>query len=140
MMKYFVILAIAVLYSCNTKIIDNRKQLTSEGENVVHLGDKLVVFTSSCKGCEFETTYRFTDSLGIIKQVESKSYDDCPDCDGGSYRVEVEFIPLKTGRTVLKMWAISEKVITSEGSDDEEIEIIEESTLVGNFIIEVKDK
>lgn len=140
MIRYFIIFAIAALYSCNTNIIDNRKQLTSEGENVVHLGDKLVIFTSSCKGCEFETTYSFTDSLGIIKEVDHKSYDDCPDCDGGSYRIEVEFVPIKTGKTVLKMWAISENVITPNDLDDEQIEIVVDSTLVANFIIEVKDK
>ncbi len=145
MNKLITTLAIAVtLYACNTKLIDNRKPLNSKTENSVQLGDTLVIFTGECKGCQFSTSYGFTDSLGIIKETGYKSSDPCPECDGGSYNVEIEFVPLKTGRTVLKMyqheWAMSDSIYVPEMLDYEQKPIIVDSALVATFIIEVKDK
>lgn len=145
MIRLFItLIVVAVLFSCNTKTVDNRKQLNAETENIVQLGDTLVIFASACKGCEFETTYGFTDSLDIVKETGSKISDDCQECDGGSYNVEIEFVPLKTGKTVLKMyrheWAMSDNVYVAEVSDYERKSIIVDSSLVAKFIINVKNK
>ncbi|GAB4451451.1 MAG: hypothetical protein Fur0028_07020 [Bacteroidales bacterium] len=145
MLKLLITLAIAVaLCSCNTKTVDNRKQLNSKTENSVQLGDTLVIFTGECKGCKFSTSYGFTDSLGIIKKSDYKRSDPCPECDGGSYDVEIEFVPLKTGRTVLKMyqheWAMSDSIYVPEILDYEQKPIIVDSALVATFIIDVKNK
>lgn len=145
MLKLLITLAIAVaICSCNTKTVDNRKQLNSKTENSVQLGDTLVIFTGECKGCEFSTSYGFTDSLGIIKKSDYKSSDPCPECDGGSYDVEIEFVPLKTGRTILKMyqheWAMSDSIYVPEILDYEQKPIIVDSALVATFIIDVKNK
>jgi hypothetical protein len=146
MVRLFIALAIAALSACNStpKVVDNRIPLSTKTENSVQLGDTLVIFTGACKGCEFETTYSFTDSLGIIKETGSNSSDDCPDCAGGSYNVEIEFVPLKIGKTVLKMyehqWAMSDSIYVPEILDYEQKPIIVDSALVATFIIEVKNK
>lgn len=144
MIRLFIAIAIAAIYSCNSKPVDNRKQLNSKVENSVQLGDTLVVFSGACKGCEFETTYGFTDSLNLIKKVNYKSSDPCNECSGGSYDVEIEFVPLVTGKTVLKMyqheWAMSDSVYVPEILDYEQKPVIVDSVLVATFIIEVKTK
>lgn len=144
MIRLFTALAIAAFCACNTKTVDNRKPLNSQTENSVHLGDTLVIFTGACQGCAFETTYGFSDSLGIIKEIGYKSYDLCPECDGGSYSIEIEFIPLKAGKTKLKMYehgrAMPDSVSAPENSDYGQKPVIVDSTLVATFIIEVKSK
>lgn len=144
MIRLFITLAIVALYSCNSKTVDNRKQLNSKVENSVQLGDTLVIFAGACKGCEFETTYSFTDSLNIVKKVNDKSSDPCLNCSGGSYDVEIEFVPLSAGETALKMyqheWAMSDSVYVPEILDYEQKPIIVDSTLVATFIIKIKSK
>lgn len=144
MIRLFIFITVAALCSCKSKTVDNRKPLSSNTENSVQLGDTLVVFTGACKGCEFETTYSFTDSLGIIKKVNDKSTDPCNGCSGGSYDVEIEFVPLTTGKTILKMyqhqWAMSDSIYVPEILDYEQKPIIVDSALVATFIIEIKYK
>lgn len=143
MKKIFIILALSVLASCDREPIDSRVQLKSETENKVELGDTLVVFTHACKGCEFETTHGFSDSLGLTRNVAYRNIDICPECDGGSYRVEVEFVALRTGKTVLKMyqhnWTMSDSVYVPEILDYEQRAIVTDSILVARFPIDVSD-
>lgn len=144
MIRLFIVIAVAALCSCNTKTVDNRKQLNSKVENSVQLGDTLVISAGACKGCEFETTYSFTDSLNLIKKVNYKSSDPCNECSGGSYDVEIEFVPVTIGKTTLKMykheWAMSDSIYVPEILDYEQKPIIVDSVLVATFIIEVKTK
>lgn len=136
-----VIVAISILFSCNTKKVDNRKKLNPNDTNYVSLKDTLVIFTSACKGCEFSATYQFVDSLGIIKETNSKSIDNCPECDGGSYQLEIEFVPLKTGKTTLKMYQHEytiNSVDISDTLDYEQKPMIMDSTLIATFLIEIK--
>ncbi len=142
MKKLFTILTLIIaLFAC--KNVDTRKELHSDKENIVQLGDTLVIFTGSCKGCEFSATYSFSDSLGIIKESGYKRIDSCPECDGGSYTIELEFVPLKAGKTVLKMyqheWARSVSIDASEPSNNQTIPVVVDSVLVATFKIEVKE-
>lgn len=131
MKKSFIILTLIItLFSCKNTV-DTRKELRSDIENSVQLNDKLVIFTGACKGCQFSTTYGFYDSLGIIKEDGYKYSDDCPDCAGGSYNVEVEFTPKKTGKTVLKMY--------QHVWENSAHPIVVDSVLVATYIIEVNE-
>lgn len=144
MIRLCITLLIATLFfSCNTKAVDKRIALDSATKNIVQLSDTLVILTSACKGCEFETTYGFTDSLGIVKESNYKSSDDCPECDGGSYQVEIEFVPLNTGATILHMyqheWAMSDSMYDPEILGYERKPIIVDSSLIAKFMITVKN-
>ncbi|MCC6721674.1 MAG: hypothetical protein IT243_05685 [Bacteroidia bacterium] len=141
MIRLFISVSIALLCSCNTKTIDKRIPLKSNIENNVKLGDTLVIFASDCKGCAFSTTYSFKDSLGIIKKTNYKSYDPCPECDGGSYSVEIEFVALSTGKTTLKMYMeTSESYEVSDTLDEGKKPNLADTTPVAKFNIVVKNK
>lgn len=111
---------------------DLRVPLFSEKENKVKITDTLVIFTSSCKGCASETTYKVYDSLGIIKQVDYKQIDLNPDADGGSYSVELELLPLKEGKTKLKLFSYSNSYSDENSTVD--------SAYVSEFSVTVSGK
>jgi len=133
---------IAGLYACKTPV-DNRIVLSEETENSVQIGETLVIFSGECKGCQYTPTFRFVDSLGIIKQTAFKRTDVCPECDGGSYGLEIEFQPIKTGKTVLNMYSEEWEAthyLNPETSEYERKDTIVETKLAARFVIDVKEK
>ena len=98
---------------------DKRTALKTDSINIVKLNDTLVIYESTCRGCEYEGSTRFdiSDSLGIIKLLDVKTHDDSPaDMDGGSISKELVLIPLKIGTTTIKQYKFWSEKTTSEDS------------------------
>jgi len=75
--------------------------------NVVNLTDTLVIYESTCRGCQYEGSTRFeiNDSLGLIKlQDVITTNNNSGDMAGGSIGKELLLVPLKTGTTRLKLY------------------------------------
>ncbi len=94
-------------------------RLQKDKTNLVKLSDKMVIFESTCRGCAFEETTRFEiyDSLGIIKLADIITTDDSPDnVAGGSISKDIILLPLKTGKTTMKLYKIWDDQTASQDS------------------------
>ena len=107
---FFIALASMVVTSCtnNTKdVVDYRIALRTDTINVVKLTDTLVIFESTCRGCEFErsTNFAINDSMNIIKLADVITTDNSPaDMDGGSISKDLILVPVKPGTTIMKLY------------------------------------
>ena len=126
MKKIFLFAFIVIIFiRCNndTKIEvlkeDKRIALRTDSINVARLTDTLVIYESTCRGCEYEGSTRFdiSDSLGIIKLLDVITNDNNPvDMDGGSISKELVLVPLKIGTTSIKLYKFLSEKTTSEDS------------------------
>jgi len=88
-------------------IPDNRISLSTDTINVVKLTDTLVIYQSTCRGCEYEnsTNFAISDSMNIIKLADIVTTDDSPaGMDGGSINKDLVLVPQKTGKTIIKLY------------------------------------
>ena len=126
------IISISFLISCKnqkTEPVDNRIALRNDTINTVKLTDTLVIFEGTCRGCEYETTTNFDvyDSTGIIKLETINTIDySSPDEAGGNISKEIELVPTKTGKAIVKLYKFWTKEKTTE-----------DSSHIQNYIIEV---
>jgi hypothetical protein len=106
-----VIIFSILIVSCNnkkpTEPEDKRVSLRSDTLNVVKLTDTLVIFESTCRGCEMEssTNFEIKDSLGIVKLNNIITTDNNPSgMSGGNISKDLILVPQKTGSTTVKLY------------------------------------
>jgi hypothetical protein len=111
MKQLFALLFISIIiFSCthhSKEVADKRIVLRTDTVNVVKLTDSLVIYESTCRGCEYEasTNFGISDSMNMIKLVDVITIDkNPPDMDGGSIRKDLVLVPAKTGTTVFKLY------------------------------------
>jgi len=86
----------------NTKVL-----LRTDTLNVVKLGDTLVINESTCRGCAYESSTAFAvkDSFDLVKLLNVETTDNnSPEMNGGSISKNLILVPVKTGKTFLKMY------------------------------------
>ena len=86
---------------------DTKVSLRSDTLNVVKLGDTLVIYESTCRGCAYEssTAFAIKDSFDIVKLLRVETTDNnSPDMAGGSVSKNLILVPAKSGMTTLKMY------------------------------------
>ena len=110
-------------------IVDKRITLRTDTINVVKLSDTLVIYQSSCRGCEFEKSTNFTisDSMNMIKLVDVITTDNSPvDLDGGNIVKDLVLVPEKPGITIIKLykfWRMEKTAADSAGFVSYKIEV-----------------
>jgi hypothetical protein len=129
---FFTALISIVVTSCtnNTKeVIDNKISLRTDTINVIKLTDTLVIYASTCRGCEYErsTNFAISDSMNIIKLTDVVTTDNSPaDMDGGSISKDLILVPIKPGITTFKLykfWTIEKTAKDSARFDSYKIEV-----------------
>ncbi len=93
--------------------------LRTDTLNVVKLGDTLVIYESTCRGCAYESSTAFAvkDSFDIVKLLRVETIDNnSPDMAGGSVSKHLILVPVKSGKAILKMYKFW-KGIPSDMSD-----------------------
>lgn len=98
---------------------DNKIALHSDTLNVAKLSDTLVIYESTCRGCAFEGSTRFSiaDSLGIVALDQVETIDNnSPDMAGGSVSKNLIIIPKKVGTTTFKMYKFYKEPHSAEDS------------------------
>ena len=114
-MKTFLIPVIVLLslVACNNKgkepekRKDTRVALRSDTTNVVKLTDTLLINESTCRGCAYEVSTRFSisDSMGIVQLLRVETTDNnSPDIAGGNVQKDLVLVLLKTGTTTIKQY------------------------------------
>ena len=86
---------------------DTKVSLRTDTLNVVKLGDTLVIYESTCRGCAYEssTAFAIKDSFDIVKLLRVETTDNnSPDMAGGSISKNLILVPAKSGMTTLKMY------------------------------------
>lgn len=111
------------VFSCHENSNANKKkynhftELQKDSVNVVKLGDSLVIFEGTCRGCEYEesTTFEIEDPEGlmVLERVETVDYSHS-NVDGGSISKTLILTSQKTGNTQLKVFKFYDP-------DDEEL-------------------
>lgn len=118
-------MGIIILFACNEEgkkfapEKDNKIALRDDSINVVKLTDTLVIYESTCRGCQYEGSTRFeiNDSLELIKLQNVITANNNPgDMAGGSIGKELLLVPLKTGTTKLKLYKFWSEKTTREDS------------------------
>ena len=111
MKKLFLFLFISiVIFGCtnnNKDVADNKIALRTDTINVVKLSDTLVIYASTCRGCEYErsTNFAISDSMNLIKLIDVNTIDNSPSgMDGGSVAKDLILVPIKTGITNIKLY------------------------------------
>lgn len=107
---------------------NNRVELKADTINSVQLGDTLVVYESTCRGCAFENSTHFgiEDSLGIIKLSKIITTDNNPqNLDGGNVEKDILFETVKTGKTRMKLYKFLKETATAGDSVNYTIYTIE---------------
>ncbi len=126
-MKNIILLSvIAGLFACctNTKTApvqeDRRIALRTDTVNIAALGDTLVIFEGTCRGCAYEgsTGFAISDSLNLLKLEKIITIDNNPpDMDGGSISMELVIVPVQTGITTFKLYKFwDDEMRTAEDS------------------------
>lgn len=125
-MKFFILTVIAVfLLCCNNskREIEQKKDtkvlLRNDTINVVKLSDTMVIYESTCRGCAYEESTRFSisDSLGIVKLEDVITTDNSsPDVAGGNVSKDLILVPLKAGLTTIKVYKFPEQTATAKDS------------------------
>ena len=95
---------------------DTKVSLRTDTLNVVKLGDTLVIYESTCRGCAYEssTAFAIKDSFDIVKLLRVETTDNnSPDMAGGSVSKNLILVPAKRGVTTLKMYKFWEGVPSS---------------------------
>ncbi len=86
---------------------DTKVLLRTDTLNVVKLGDTLIIYESTCRGCAYEssTAFAIKDSFDIVKLLTVETSDNnSPDMNGGSISKNLILVPAKTGKTIFKMY------------------------------------
>jgi hypothetical protein len=126
-----VLLSIGII-SCNNYSInvdDKKVSLRADTINVVKLTDTLVIYQSICRGCEFEKSANFaiSDSLNMLKLVDVITTDNNPaGMDGGNINKDLILVPVKTGKTIFKLykfWTQEKTAADSAGFASYKIEV-----------------
>ncbi len=108
---------------------DKKVSLRADTINVVKLTDTLIIYQSTCRGCEFEKSVNFaiSDSLNILKLVDVITTDNNPaDMDGGNISKDLILVPVKTGTTIFKLykfWKQEKTAADSAGFTSYKIEV-----------------
>jgi hypothetical protein len=108
---------------------DTKIMLRADTLNVVKLTDTLIIYQSVCRACAYEksTHFEISDSVGIIQLADVITKDNNPpDVDGGSISKDLILMPVKTGRTMIKIYKF-----------DVERPSAEDSTRFASYTIEV---
>jgi hypothetical protein len=96
-----------------------RVELRGDTLNRVKLTDTLVIYTSVCRGCQYENSASFSidDSLQLVELYNIETADNNPpDMDGGSLQKHILLVPKKTGITRFKLYSFLEQPPTAEDS------------------------
>jgi hypothetical protein len=124
------------LLSCNNHSGEERVNkwtlLRADTLNVVHTNDTMAVIESVCRGCAYEQSTHFSvaDTSGIVRLERIVTHDNSPsNTDGGSISKDLLLLPVKTGRTTIKVFRFTMDQPNSE-----------DSTKFTLYEIEVKDK
>lgn len=121
---YLVVSAICVT-SCESKgkgSIPEKEtmiSLRSDTLNTVKMADSLIIYESTCRGCAYESSTHFDigDSLGIIKLAAIKTIDNnSPDMSGGNVSKHLILVPVKPGKTTIKLYKFWKEQTTAEDS------------------------
>jgi hypothetical protein len=109
--------------------VDKRISLRTDTINVVKLTDTLIIYQSTCRGCEFEksTNFAISDSMNMIKLADVITTDNSPaDMDGGSINKDLILVPVKAGTTIFKLykfWKQEKTTADSAGFKSYKIEV-----------------
>jgi hypothetical protein len=133
MKKIFFIALISMAFmSCtnNTKdVVDNKIALRTDTINTVKLTDTLVIYQSTCGGCEYEksTNFAISDSMNMIKLLHVvTTNNNPPDMDGGNISKDLILVPVKAGTTIFKLykfWTREKTAADSAGFTSYKIEV-----------------
>ena len=110
------------IISCNNStpdVVDKRIPLRTDTINVVKLSDTLVIYESTCRGCEYEvsTNFAISDSMNIVKLAHVITTDNnSVEMNGGSIRKDLVLVPVKTGVTNMKLYKFWAKEKTAKDS------------------------
>jgi hypothetical protein len=91
----------------NKDVVDNKITLRTDTINTVKITDTLVIYESTCGGCEYEksTNFAISDSMNMIKLSDVvTTNNNPPDMDGGSINKDLILLPMKTGTTNIKVY------------------------------------
>ena len=122
-----VTVAIFLFASCSNKkkenespgTTDNKVALHSDTLNMVKLTDTMVIYESTCRGCAYEQSTHFdiSDSMGLVKLEKIITTDNnSPDMNGGNISKQLVLVPVKTGKTIIKMYKFWKEPATPEDS------------------------
>ena len=98
---------------------DNRIYLRTDTLNVVKLTDTMVIYESTCRGCAYEGSTKFSveDSLGVVKLQNIITSDgNSPDVAGGNISKVLVIVPQKAGTTSFKMYKFLDERTIAEDS------------------------
>jgi len=118
--------------SCNNStkdVVDNKIALRTDTINIVNITDTLVIYESTCGGCEYEksTNFAISDSMNMIKLFDVVTTNNNPsDMDGGSINKDLILVPVKPGTTnikVYKFWSMEKTAKDSAGFTSYKIEV-----------------
>jgi hypothetical protein len=129
----FIALLSMTIFSCTNsekEVADNKIALRADTINVVKLTDTLVIYESTCRACQYETSINFaiSDSMNIIKLLDVITTDNnSPEMNGGSISKTLVLVPLKTGVTTARLY----KFLTMEKT-------AQDSARATSYKIEVK--
>jgi hypothetical protein len=120
------VIIVILLYGCHpaakeTLANDNRISLRTDTVNVAKITDTLVAYSSTCRGCAFEMSTRFSveDSLGVVKLYDVITKDKNPaGMNGGNVDKEIVIVPLKTGMTTIRLFRFYKEPETAKDSAD----------------------
>lgn len=115
------ILLAVIAFSCNSSKQNkqNKVDVKKGTMNVAKLTDTLIIHESTCRGCtyEYSTHFDVSDSLGMVKLERIVTTDNAgPDVTGGVVEKDLYLLPLKTGRTKIKVYKFYQKEPTATDS------------------------
>lgn len=87
--------------------------------NTGGMDDTLVIYESVCRGCEYEESTQFVlaDSMNLVRVVKTETQDhNDPDTDGGSIDKHIFLVPVKPGKTKLKLFKFNTDSRTADDS------------------------
>lgn len=93
--------------------------MTPGGLNDAKLADTLVIYEDVCRSCAYEksTHFEVVDSNGLVKVSKIETIDNNPpNVDGGSIDKHIYLVPVKTGRTKIKLYKFKDEHPTAEDS------------------------
>lgn len=108
-------------FSCNqSKKEDNKNKVVLDSATVTEarLTDTLVIHENTCRGCayQYSTHFDVSDSLGIVELQRIVTTDNAGSNTGGVVDKDLFLVPLKTGRTRIKVYKFYQKEPTATDS------------------------
>jgi hypothetical protein len=107
------LVTISILASCKNAdkkagtTANNVVFLRSDTLNVIRITDSVVIAESTCRGCEFEESTRFSlyDSLSLVTLENVITTDNNPpDVSGGNVSKALVVLPLKEGKSIARLY------------------------------------